>query len=114
MDLFANELKHGRYNETFVCAMTWCFQPEVNLHKRNFQMSDDDLKRLSTSRQAWRQALKVGDQVDVKVSGDDKDKATGWAQGRITRVEGELLSVVFPELPADFDRDIAVWSTDVA
>lgn len=114
MELFANELKNKRYHENFTCALTWCFQPETTLHKRNFQMSNDDLKRLSTSRQTWRSALKVGDQVDVKVSGDDKDKATGWAQGHVTRVEGELLSVVFPELPTDFDRDIAVWSTDVA
>ena len=36
VDLFANELKHSRFNESFVCAMTWCFQPEANLHKRNF------------------------------------------------------------------------------
>lgn len=77
-------------------------------------MSNDDLRRLSTSRQTWRSALKVGDQVDVKVSGDEKDKTSGWAQACITRIEGELLSVVFPELPTDFDRDVAVWSTDVA
>ena len=50
----------------------------------------------------------------MKLSGDDKDKATGWCQGRITGIAGELLSVSFPDLPADFDRDIAVWSTDVA
>ena len=50
VDLFAFELKAGRFNENFTCAMTWCFQPETTLHKRNFQMSDEDLKRMSTSR----------------------------------------------------------------
>lgn len=61
LDLFAKELQAGRYNEQFTCAMTWAFQPDCNLHKKNFQMSEDDLKRLTTSRQKWRNELKVGD-----------------------------------------------------
>ena len=36
VDLFALELKAGRYHTDFAMAMTWCFQPECSLHKRNF------------------------------------------------------------------------------
>ena len=36
IDMFAMELKAKRYHEQFTCAMTWCFQPETTLHKRNF------------------------------------------------------------------------------
>jgi hypothetical protein len=25
IDLFAEELKAGRFNENYTCAMTWCF-----------------------------------------------------------------------------------------
>lgn len=114
IDMFAIELKAKRYNAQFTCAMTWCFQPETTLHKRNFQLSDDDLQRLSASRQTWRAELKAGDMVDVNLVADDKDKVKGWVQGRIERAEGEILSLVFPELPADFDTDLPRWSTDLA
>ena len=41
-------------------------------------MSDDDLKKLSTSRQVWRESLKAGDRVDININADDKDKIKGW------------------------------------
>ena len=50
IDLFCAELKAGRYNETFFCAMTWCFQPDSSLFKKNFLITDEELKRLKTSR----------------------------------------------------------------
>ena len=55
VDLFAHELKAGRYNENFTCAMTWCFKSDDMLHKRNFQMSNEELQKLSTANQVWRQ-----------------------------------------------------------
>ncbi len=77
-------------------------------------MSDDDLKKLSTSKQEWRNNLKEGDKVDVSVIGDEKQKTKGWVQGVIERINGEILSIMFPDLPADFDCDYAKWSTDIA
>jgi hypothetical protein len=44
-------------------------------------MSDEDLKRMSTSRQTWRNELQVDDIIDVKIIGDDKDKTKGWVRG---------------------------------
>ena len=52
--------------------MTWCFKSDDILHKRNFQMSDEDLQRMSTANQTWRQALKPGDNIDVRIDGDMK------------------------------------------
>ena len=36
VELFALQLRNKRYHENFTCAMTWCFQPETNIHKKNF------------------------------------------------------------------------------
>lgn len=86
VDLFVNELRNERYNESFTCAMTWAFQPACNLHKNHFQLSDEDIKRLATSRQAWRGALKQGDRVDFKIVADEKKKTKGWVQAVIASV----------------------------
>ena len=77
-------------------------------------MSDDDLKKLATSRQQWRKELKVGDSLDVNIDGDDKQKVKGWVQGRIERIEGDLLSLTFPFLPTEYDMDIERYSVDLA
>ena len=114
VELYNTELANGRYHEQYTCAMTWCFQPEVNLHKRNFQMTEDDLKKLSTSKQEWRNNLKVGDKLDVSLYSGEKQKVKGCVQGVIQRVGGEILSIVFPDLPEEFDGDFAKWSTDIA
>lgn len=45
---------------------------------------------------------------------DDKQKSRGWVQCRIDRVEGDILSLVFPDLPTDWDADYDRWSTDLA
>lgn len=114
IELFLSELKNERYNETFICAMTWCFQPNEILHKNFFQMTDDELKRLATSRQTWRTELKVGDRVDVQVVADDKQKVTGWLQATIVADEDDILSLEFSESSAEFDTQKDRWSTDLA
>ena len=77
-------------------------------------MSDDDLKKLSTSRQTWRAALKPGDDVDVCVMGDNRGgKVKGWQQAKVERVDGEYVHVTFPHFPADWTAAIETWSTDL-
>ena len=56
----------------------------------------------------------MGDQLDVNMVCDDKQKIKGWVQATITRIEGDLLSLVFPELTVDYDHDLERWSTDIA
>ena len=48
------------------------------------------------------------------VVADDKDKTKGWCQARIERINGELLSLVFPDLTSDFDCDLPAWSVEIA
>jgi hypothetical protein len=114
IDLFNSQLKHKRFNESFTCAMTWCFQPENNLFKKNFLITDDELKRLKTIRQKWRADLIVGTWVDVHITGDDKQKSQGWVQAKIERVDNDVLSLIFPQLPVDYDCDMDRWSTEIA
>ena len=46
VDLFVNELRNERYNESFTCAMTWAFQPACTLHKNHFQLTDEEIEKL--------------------------------------------------------------------
>lgn len=103
VDLFLIQLRNKRYHENFVMAMTWAFCPQKTLHRNQFQMSETDLKRLASSHesQAWRKTLIVGGMVDVNIEADDRHKLKGWVQAKIERVEGDLLSLIFPGLPLD-------------
>ena len=56
----------------------------------------------------------MGDRIDINIVGDEKDMTKGWCQALIERVQGEYLSVIFPELPAEHDMNIPYWSTDIA
>ena len=115
MDLFAHELKNKRYHENFTCAMTRCFKSDDMLHKRNFQMSNEELQKLSTANQVWRQQLKPGDGIDVKIDGDEKvQKIKGWVQGQVESIEGEMVNIIFPELPEDYDHAQPIWTQDIA
>ena len=84
------------------------------MHNKNFQLSEEELKRLSTSRQEWRKDLKEDDKIDVYIVADDKDKVHGWVQGQIDSVNGDSLSIVLPDLPPDYDVELDRWSTDIA
>lgn len=64
--------------------------------------------------QVWRQQLKVGDQVDVKIDSDLNKKHKGWVQATVVGIEGEMLNLSFPELPAEYDHDLPAWTTDIA
>ena len=50
VDIFVGELRNNRYDENFVCAMTWAFQSACTLHKNHFQLTADEIKRLATAR----------------------------------------------------------------
>lgn len=114
VELYANELKSKRYNETLTCAMTWCFKADTTLHSNHFQMSEDELKNLATRRQTWRQTVKVGDKIDVNIDGDNKLKTKGWVQGEVERISGDIFSIMIPDLPPNYDLDIDRWSINLA
>ena len=72
--LYANQLKHKRFNEMLTCAMTWCFKADTTLHSNHFQFSEQELKALATQRQTWRRELELGSMVDVMIYGDENGK----------------------------------------
>ena len=68
-------------------------------------MSDEDLQKMSTAGQAWRQALKPGDKIDVRIDGDEKtQKVKGWVQGQVDSIQGERVNIIFPDLPEEYDH----------
>jgi hypothetical protein len=111
--VFHGELKAKRFTPELIVAMTWCFQPNCNLHNNYFQMSDEDIQNLTTKTQVWRNDLKLGDKVDVRVCGDNKNKAYGWLQGEIDGVEDDFISIIFPKISSDFDQVVSRWSNDL-
>ena len=78
-------------------------------------MSDEDLQRMSTANQTWRQALKPGDNIDVRIDGDMKcQKIKGWVQGQVDSIKGERVHIIFPELPEEYDHSQPIWTLDIA
>ena len=112
--LFANELKAKRYSQSFYTAMVYLFMFDSMLHKYHYQIPDEELRKLRTSNQDWRKELKVGDKIDVYTKADERGRLYGWLQGDIVKVDGDILSVEFPESSNMYDRAIDRWSSDVA
>ena len=48
IELFVLELKDKRYNANFTEAMIHVLDPECGLHKRHFEISDEDLQKMKT------------------------------------------------------------------
>ena len=89
--------------------MIECFKPDCNLHKKFFQMSEEELINITTKHQDWRNDIKVGDQVDVHVKTINQ-KVSGWLQGTIDAIENDDINVVFPNSNREFDGQISRWS----
>ena len=79
----------------------------------------------------WRETLKVGDRVDVRIPLNEdeqqieEDTFMGWIQARIYDIEnveedkedpqnGRLLNLECPELPQTRDMIMDRWSTNIA
>ena len=112
MLVFLNQLKHKRFNDNFICAATWCFQPNCNLHTEHFKFTRDELRRIAMSHQTWRNEIVVGGKLDVQNT--RYHKAPGWMVGTITEVTGDYLQISFPESPPEFDKIKDRWCTDIA
>ena len=123
LKMLRNELAEGRYDEKFLCALTWAFYPQADLHKNFYKLCKEDLEKRYTEHQDWRDKDKLStrkpnNRVDVRVKVDvdnPNSKARGWISRRINKIEnredpnskqrrkGEdqdrRLEIVFPELP---------------
>ena len=58
------------------------FEYDVFLHNYNYQIPEDELKKLRNTNQKWRRDLKEEDMVDAIV--DENNKCAGWSQARIS------------------------------
>ena len=51
----------------------------------------------------------------MKIDGDEKvQKIKGWVQGQVESIEGEMVNIIFPELPEDYDHAQPIWTQDIA
>ena len=106
-------MQKKRFDPDFVVAMTWCFQPECNLHQNYFKLSNQQIDLLVTRSEQWRHELKVGSKVDVRVIGDSKRKTASFMQGEIVDMQEDLISVMIIDSAPEFDTTLSKWSTNV-
>lgn len=116
MELFLNELRHKRYNEDFVCAITWCFQPTSSLFMQYFKIPSKELKETVLKYQTWRHELTVGSWVDAEVYVENRE-VSGWLQGVIKEIREDndgLLTIEFPQSHPEHDGTFDRWSGKIA
>ena len=51
LKMLRNELAEGRYDEKFLCALTWAFYPQADLHKNFYKLCKEDLEKRYTEHQ---------------------------------------------------------------
>ncbi len=56
--LFFELLKRGQYVPVFFDAMKHVFEHDSILHNYNYQISEEELKRIRSANQEWRKELK--------------------------------------------------------
>jgi len=112
--VFLELLKVKHFNQKFYDSVKLIFDYSGILHKYHYQIDNEELKRLRTVQQAWRKDLKQGDKVDALVVADEKGRLTGWLQAVIEHVDGDTLSLVFPDSASGYDKTYNRWSTEVA
>lgn len=91
--------------------MKMLFDYDSILHLYNYQIPEDELKRLRNTNQEWRKELNVGDMVDAIV---DENRCSGWSQAKITQVNGDLLYLEFIYDTKNADRYLDRWSVEIA
>lgn len=111
-NLFMHQARMNRFSDNFTCALTWCFQPNCNLHNLHFEFSRDELKQIAMSHQTWRQEIQIGGQLDVQVKTDTK--ITGWMLGTVTKIIGDIIEIKFTDSSVEYDKTVDRWSTNIA
>jgi len=63
--LFVKLLEAKEFNQKFYDSVKLIFDYSGILHKYHYQIDNEELKRLRTVNQGWRNDLKQGDRVDA-------------------------------------------------
>ena len=111
MNLFLDQLKKKRFNESFICATTWCFQPECTLHNMAFQFTSTELQHIVLGHQTWRNEIVAGSTVDVMVY---QERISCWLLGKVVQVKDDYLNIEFERSPDDYDTVLSRWSAKIA
>ena len=112
-------LKRKHFNPEFLLACRQIFDYDCVLHRWNYQIPEKQLQSLFTKSagQAWRADLKEGDHVDALLHNWDRtgrSRGAGWSQAKITKVDGDSLSLQYLMEPASSDRVLDRWSIELA
>ena len=90
-------------------------------------MTLEDMDRVKTGQEKWREDLKEGSEVDLRILLDEKSQTYGWVQARVEMVrkgindrlsdntnQGQFLTLACPELPPSYDTIKHRYSCDLA
>ena len=114
LSVYLVELKNKRYNFEFTLAMSHVFSPSSNLHQYHFGISEDELQKIKTKHQAWRNDIKEGDKLDICIKYDDKSKLVGWAQATVKEIRDDDMDIQFDHINQEYDGTLSRWSTFIA
>jgi len=111
--LFLELLKRGQYVPVFFDAMKHVFEHDSILHNYNYQISEEELKRIRSANQEWRKELKQGDMVDAIID-EASSRCSGWSQARIESVNSDVLHLEFIYDNKSADRYLDRWSVEIS
>lgn len=90
MSLFLTMLQTGHHDATFYESVKHLFTHDSILNLYNYQIPEEELKRLRNQNQEWRSNLQVGDMVDA-IAEESNFRYSGWAQALVGQVNGDAL-----------------------
>jgi hypothetical protein len=93
--------------------MKQVFDYDTILHNYNYQIPDEQLKKLRSANQEWRKILEVGDKVDAIVQ-EDNNRCSGWSQAVIGSINGDAMHLNFTHDTKNSDRYLDRWSVEIA
>lgn len=97
----------------FFDSVKYLFEYDSLLHNYNYQISEDELKRIRTLKEDWRLTLAAGDMVDA-ISDEPLARCSGWSQARIAQVNGDTMQLEFIYDNKTADRYLDRWSVEIA
>ena len=97
----------------FFDSVKHLFEYDTNLHQFNYQISEEELKKIRSANQEWRKDLKEGDMVDAIID-EPLSRCSGWGQAKIDQINGDSLHLEFIYDTKTADRYLDRWSVELA
>jgi hypothetical protein len=97
----------------FFDSVKHVFEYDSILHNYNYQISEEELKRIRSANQEWRKDLKEGDMIDAIID-EPMTRCSGWSQARIATVNADTLHLEFIYDTKTADRYLDRYSVEIA